>query len=119
MGYGAVRPNDAGRAITIRKGEEIGNSPRRDRLRLFRRTRVVERLVPADRHARRTGGRHVQRRRIGCRPVLRHRNCARRLPAAAERRRAFFDLLSRDATLFAIGDDERRTVDLRLCHWPE
>jgi hypothetical protein len=32
---------------------------------------------------------------------------------------AFFELLSRDATAFTIGDAERRTVDLRLWHWPE
>jgi hypothetical protein len=32
---------------------------------------------------------------------------------------AFFDLLSKDATPFVIGDDERRTLELRLWHWPE
>jgi hypothetical protein len=32
---------------------------------------------------------------------------------------AFFDLLSREATPFVIGDDERRTLDLRLWRWPE
>lgn len=32
---------------------------------------------------------------------------------------AFFDLLSRDATPFAIGDDERRPLELRLWRWPE
>jgi hypothetical protein len=32
---------------------------------------------------------------------------------------AFFDLLSREAMPFAIGDDERRTLDLRLWRWPE
>ena len=32
---------------------------------------------------------------------------------------AFFELLSKDATPFVIGDDERRTLDLRLWHWPE
>ena len=32
---------------------------------------------------------------------------------------AFFELLSRDATAFTIADGERRTVDLRLWHWPE
>ena len=32
---------------------------------------------------------------------------------------AFFDLLSKEATPFAIGDDERRTLDLRLWRWPE
>jgi hypothetical protein len=32
---------------------------------------------------------------------------------------AFFELLSKDATPFTVGDDERRTVDLRLWHWPE
>jgi len=32
---------------------------------------------------------------------------------------AFFDLLSKEATAFAIGDDERRTLDLRLWRWPE
>ena len=42
------------------------------------------------------------------------------LPDAAEHpAQAFFELLSKDATPFAIGDDERRTVDLRLWHWPE
>ena len=34
-------------------------------------------------------------------------------------REAFLDLLSREATPFAIGDDERRTLDLRLWRWPE
>jgi hypothetical protein len=34
-------------------------------------------------------------------------------------RSAFFELLSRDATAFVIGDDERRTVDLPLWHWPK
>ena len=34
-------------------------------------------------------------------------------------REAFFELLSREATPFAIGDDERRTVNLRLWRWPE
>ena len=32
---------------------------------------------------------------------------------------AFFDLLSREATPFAIGDDERRPLELRLWRWPE
>ena len=32
---------------------------------------------------------------------------------------AFFDLLSREATPFVIGDDERRTLELRLWRWPE
>ena len=32
---------------------------------------------------------------------------------------AFFELLSKEATPFVIGDDERRTLDLRLWHWPE
>jgi hypothetical protein len=32
---------------------------------------------------------------------------------------AFFDLLSKEATPFVIGDDERRTLDLRLWRWPE
>ena len=32
---------------------------------------------------------------------------------------AFFDLLSRDATAFTIGDDERKALDLRLWRWPE
>ena len=32
---------------------------------------------------------------------------------------AFFDLLSREATPFAIGDDERRTLELPLWRWPE
>ena len=34
-------------------------------------------------------------------------------------REAFFDLLSKDATPFVIGDDERRTLELRLWRWPE
>ena len=34
-------------------------------------------------------------------------------------REPFFELLSREATPFVIGDDERRTVELRLWHWPE
>ena len=34
-------------------------------------------------------------------------------------REAFFDLLSKEATPFVIGDDERRTLDLRLWRWPE
>jgi hypothetical protein len=32
---------------------------------------------------------------------------------------AFFERLSQDATLFTIGDDDRRTLDLPLWHWPE
>ena len=40
-----------------------------------------------------------------------------RIPQAP--REAFFDLLSREATPFVIGDDERRTLDLRLWRWPE
>jgi len=32
---------------------------------------------------------------------------------------AFFELLSRDATAFTIGDDERRTLNLTLWRWPE
>ena len=32
---------------------------------------------------------------------------------------AFFDLLSKEATPFAIGDDERRTLELRIWRWPE
>jgi hypothetical protein len=32
---------------------------------------------------------------------------------------AFFDLLSRDAVAFTIGDDERKMLDLRLWRWPE
>jgi hypothetical protein len=32
---------------------------------------------------------------------------------------AFFELLSKDATPFVIGDDERRTFDMRLWYWPE
>ena len=32
---------------------------------------------------------------------------------------AFFELLSREATPFVIGDDERRTLELRLWRWPE
>jgi hypothetical protein len=34
-------------------------------------------------------------------------------------REAFFELLSREATPFVIGDDERRTLELRLWRWPE
>ena len=34
-------------------------------------------------------------------------------------REAFFDLLSKEATPFVIGDDERRTLELRLWRWPE
>jgi hypothetical protein len=34
-------------------------------------------------------------------------------------REAFFELLSREATPFVIGDDERRTLDLRLWRWPQ
>ena len=32
---------------------------------------------------------------------------------------AFFDLLSKEATAFVIGDDERRTLELRLWRWPD
>ena len=32
---------------------------------------------------------------------------------------AFFELLSKEATPFVIGDDERRTVNLTLWRWPE
>ena len=32
---------------------------------------------------------------------------------------AFFELLSREATPFVIGDDERRTLELRIRRWPE
>ena len=32
---------------------------------------------------------------------------------------AFFELLSKEATAFVIGDDERRTLELRLWRWPE
>jgi hypothetical protein len=32
---------------------------------------------------------------------------------------AFFDLLSKAATPFVVGDDERRTLELRLWRWPE
>jgi hypothetical protein len=32
---------------------------------------------------------------------------------------AFFDLLSRGATPFVIGDDDRRTLELPLWRWPE
>jgi hypothetical protein len=32
---------------------------------------------------------------------------------------SFFDLLSRNATPFVIGDDERRTLELPLWRWPE
>jgi len=34
-------------------------------------------------------------------------------------REAFFDLLSREATPFVIGDDERRTLELRVWRWPD
>ena len=34
-------------------------------------------------------------------------------------REAFFELLSKEATPLVIGDDERRTLDLRLWRWPE
>lgn len=34
-------------------------------------------------------------------------------------REAFFELLSREATPFVIGDDERRTLALRLWRWPD
>jgi protocatechuate 3,4-dioxygenase beta subunit len=34
-------------------------------------------------------------------------------------REAFFELLSREATPFVIGDDERRTLELGLWRWPE
>ncbi len=40
----------------------------------------------------------------------------RMVPNAGE---AFFELLSREATPFVIGDDERRTLELRLWRWPE
>ena len=40
-----------------------------------------------------------------------------RKPANAGPR--FFELLSQSATLFTIGDDDRRTVDLTLWRWPE
>jgi hypothetical protein len=40
----------------------------------------------------------------------------RQVPNAGE---AFFDLLSREATPFVIGDDERRTLELRPWRWPE
>ena len=34
-------------------------------------------------------------------------------------REAFFELLSKEATPFVIGDDERRTLELRLWRWPD
>jgi protocatechuate 3,4-dioxygenase beta subunit len=40
-----------------------------------------------------------------------------RLPQSP--RAAFFELLSKEATPFVIGDDERRTLELRLWRWPE
>jgi hypothetical protein len=40
----------------------------------------------------------------------------RQVPNAGE---AFFDLLSKEATPFVIGDDERRTLELRPWRWPE
>jgi hypothetical protein len=38
---------------------------------------------------------------------------------AANPGESFFDLLSKEATPFAIGDDERRTLELPLWRWPE
>ena len=38
---------------------------------------------------------------------------------AANPGESFFDLLSKEATPFVIGDDERRTLELRLWRWPE
>jgi hypothetical protein len=38
---------------------------------------------------------------------------------AANPGEAFFDLLSKEATPFVIGDDERRTLELRLWRWPD
>jgi hypothetical protein len=38
---------------------------------------------------------------------------------AANPGEAFFDLLSKEATPLVIGDDERRTLELRLWRWPE
>jgi hypothetical protein len=40
----------------------------------------------------------------------------RQVPNVGE---AFFELLSKEATAFVIGDDERRTLELRLWRWPE
>ena len=40
-----------------------------------------------------------------------------RLPQSP--REAFFDVLSREATPFVIGDDERRTLELRVWRWPQ
>jgi hypothetical protein len=40
-----------------------------------------------------------------------------RLPQSP--REAFFELLSREATPFVIGDEERRTLELRVWRWPE
>ena len=34
-------------------------------------------------------------------------------------REAFFELLSKAATAFVIGDDERRTLELRVWRWPD
>jgi hypothetical protein len=38
---------------------------------------------------------------------------------AANPGESFFELLSKDATAFVIGDDDRRTVELPLWRWPE
>jgi hypothetical protein len=40
----------------------------------------------------------------------------RQIPNAGE---AFFDLLSKEATPFDIGDDDRRTLEVRPWRWPE
>jgi hypothetical protein len=39
--------------------------------------------------------------------------------APANPRTAFFDLLSKEATPFVIGEDERRTLELKSFSWPE
>ena len=38
---------------------------------------------------------------------------------AANSGESFFELLSKDATAFVIGDDDRRTLELTLWRWPE
>ena len=63
--------------------------------------------------------RQVQCRRAGGWPLLRDRRGSRGISSGRESREAFFELLSKEATPFVIGDDERRTLELRLWRWPE
>ena len=44
---------------------------------------------------------------------------SRGISSGREPGEAFFDSLSKEATAFVIGDDERRTLELRLWRWPE